>query len=954
MFEMVITNAGRQAVVNSAQSGTNKVTIAKVGVGGGKYTPEATQTALKNEIKRLDIVSGGTSGSDSIHVAFVDATGESYSVSEIGLYLDDGTLFAVGSQNAVILTKEASTVARIVIDLKIENLDVSEVSFGDVTFRETAAASADNAGVVSLATGEEVISGDNTSKAVTPAGLKALTATTERAGLAEIATGAEATAGTDSSRVMTPATTKAVFDGRLASNAEAIAGADTSKAVTPAGLAAKMAEAVKSATTTTAGIVPLATATETQTGTESAKAVTPAGLSQRTATDARTGIIEVATEAEAKAGTDTSRAMTPATTKAVFDGRLATSAETQAGTDATKAVTPAGLAARTATTARTGIVELATNAETTTGTDTARAVTPAGTKAALDARFNGVVIDSSSRIINAPDGDKFSLYPSGLSGMHQARAGANQITLARFSNDAPGSSLGFYKSRGATINASKSVLPSDVIGQINFMCDNGNIDYSQTLQGARAAHIEAGVFESSDITSSGTTNIGIRGYLRLYACSDENSRDGKGIEILDNGLRPTVDNNSNLGTAGRRWKAVYAVSDVISTSDESKKQDIADIPDEVLNAWGTVNFKQFHFKEDVTADQDNAKLFCGVIAQTVMAAFTAAGLDACAYGLVCADTDEDGNTVYGVRYREALVLEAAWNRKQLATKAAISHTHEASEITGLESLTTSGGIEEFSDPEKTWTVDDVGKLFRYVGDSDWEKFVKNRLYLGMAVTTKSSSGGGGGTIVTYTLTRTSGSDSYVANAIGTYSLISGTEGSTDAVYKNGNGWYIYFSSANYRWALGPDTSTESFVNMTGIEGDKWTAWDYECNDKLTVSKTETTGTEADSGETVTTYCAVPVDLHQKQLEEGTGSGENAIVYPGRAYALTLSGDTTISAGGGIAGLYGEAHISINPGTYNVTAGDNLTIGGTLTASKVNYCKVVWRGVSARLIIEDVE
>jgi hypothetical protein len=118
-------------------------------------------------------------------------------------------------------------------------------------------------------------------------------------------------------------------------------------------------------------------------------------------------------------------------------------------------------------------------------------------------------------------------------------------------------------------------------------------------------------------------------------------------------------------------------------------------------------------------------------------------------------------------------------------------------------------------------------------------------YYELLIRRSRNTGGGSGTIVTYTLTRTSGSDSYVANAIGTYSLISGTEGSTDAVYKNGNGWYIYFSSAN-RWALGPDTSTESFINMTGIEGE-WVAWDYECNDNLTVSKTETTGTESGGG-----------------------------------------------------------------------------------------------------------
>ena len=138
------------------------------------------------------------------------------------------------------------------------------------------------------------------------------------------------------------------------------------------------------------------------------------------------------------------------------------------------------------------------------------------------------------------------------------------------------------------------------------------------------------------------------------------------IEILDNGLRPSDDDTLNFGTAGRRWKAIYAMTDVISTSDENQKQDIADIPDEVLTAWGKVNFKQFHFKADVLADGEDAKLYCGVIAQQILSAFTEAGLDACKYGLVCPDTDDEGNTVYGVRYREALVMEAAYQRKKLA------------------------------------------------------------------------------------------------------------------------------------------------------------------------------------------------------------------------------------------------------------------------------------------------
>ena len=96
----------------------------------------------------------------------------------------------------------------------------------------------------------------------------------------------------------------------------------------------------------------------------------------------------------------------------------------------------------------------------------------------------------------------------------------------------------------------------------------------------------------------------------------------------------------------------------------------------------------------------------------------------------------------------------------------------------------------------------------------------------------SSSETGGG--VTYTMSRTSGSDSHMANALGTYSLNSGTDGNTDAVYVNKNGWRIYYNTSNSRWALGESAGDEQFICST-LEG-TYTAWDYECNDVLVLKK----------------------------------------------------------------------------------------------------------------------
>lgn len=140
------------------------------------------------------------------------------------------------------------------------------------------------------------------------------------------------------------------------------------------------------------------------------------------------------------------------------------------------------------------------------------------------------------------------------------------------------------------------------------------------------------------------------------ACSDAAGRDGKGVEVIDNGFRPTDDNTHNLGTAGRRWKAVYAATDVISTSDRREKRDIGEIPDAVLRAIGRVQFRQYRLKDDPL-------YYFGVVAQDVIQAFDDEGLDAFDYGVVFIDTLDDGSYRYSVSYRDIMVLEAERKRR---------------------------------------------------------------------------------------------------------------------------------------------------------------------------------------------------------------------------------------------------------------------------------------------------
>lgn len=65
------------------------------------------------------------------------------------------------------------------------------------------------------------------------------------------------------------------------------------------------------ATTTTLGVVELATSEETIVGSDETRAVTPKSLSARTSTESRTGLIRIAVPAEVLAGKDNTKAVTP-------------------------------------------------------------------------------------------------------------------------------------------------------------------------------------------------------------------------------------------------------------------------------------------------------------------------------------------------------------------------------------------------------------------------------------------------------------------------------------------------------------------------------------------------------------------------------------------------------------------------------------------------------------------
>lgn len=91
-----ITDAGMQAVFNAASNGI-QATISHIGLGDGNYTATPEQTEMVNERQNLPISDTERLSINQIRVAAVASGPASYWVTEAGFYLDDGTLFAIWS-----------------------------------------------------------------------------------------------------------------------------------------------------------------------------------------------------------------------------------------------------------------------------------------------------------------------------------------------------------------------------------------------------------------------------------------------------------------------------------------------------------------------------------------------------------------------------------------------------------------------------------------------------------------------------------------------------------------------------------------------------------------------------------------------------------------------------------------------------------------------------------------
>ncbi len=170
-MRMKITTAGRAKLVNATNTGTNTVLISHIGLTATGFTPTAAMTQLPGEFKRMTTFGGKSVAADTIHVTLQDSGAEKYTLRGFGLYLSDGTLFAVYGQADAIMEKATISTLLLSADVTLADIDTAQIKFGSTEFLNPPATES-VAGVVELADGAETTNGADAVRAVTPRGLK--------------------------------------------------------------------------------------------------------------------------------------------------------------------------------------------------------------------------------------------------------------------------------------------------------------------------------------------------------------------------------------------------------------------------------------------------------------------------------------------------------------------------------------------------------------------------------------------------------------------------------------------------------------------------------------------------------------------------------------------------------------------------------------------------------------
>jgi microcystin-dependent protein len=164
---LTITNAGLAAFTSAQLSGDINLLIAHVALTDTAFIVAPTLTALPGEFRRLATFSGAAVGPDTVHLMVRDAEPVTYGVRGFGLFLPDGTLFAVYGQADRLVEKAIGSVTLLALDLRFPPEQVATIVFGDTNFLDPPATE-QIAGVAAIATQAQVDGGSDDTRFVTP------------------------------------------------------------------------------------------------------------------------------------------------------------------------------------------------------------------------------------------------------------------------------------------------------------------------------------------------------------------------------------------------------------------------------------------------------------------------------------------------------------------------------------------------------------------------------------------------------------------------------------------------------------------------------------------------------------------------------------------------------------------------------------------------------------------
>lgn len=267
-IDLVITNAGLDALVDAQNGNTDAIEVVEVGLTETAFDPAPTLIALPGETKRLASVAGQSVAPDIIHMVALDATTEAYQLRGIGLYLADGTLFATYGQADPIFVKVTIADFLLALDVRFSGDIAEDIIFGDSTFLYPPASETVK-GVARLATQALTDAGADDETIVTPLKL----ATRLVPVLQAIA--AEEAARISGDGDLADAIAQEIVD-RGSEDALLQAAIDALRAITITG--AGLATGGGSLTANRQISVTAATGTEIAVGTSNAKAVTPQAI----------------------------------------------------------------------------------------------------------------------------------------------------------------------------------------------------------------------------------------------------------------------------------------------------------------------------------------------------------------------------------------------------------------------------------------------------------------------------------------------------------------------------------------------------------------------------------------------------------------------------------------------------------------------------------------------------